>query len=53
MVHSFLKDMVDWPAYHEVYLEFFSEKTPPPRYTVEASMASPEILVEIHMIAAI
>ena len=51
MVHAFLKDMNDWPAYHEVYLEYFPEHTPPPRYTVQAEMASPELLVEIHMTA--
>ena len=53
MVHAFLKDMRDWPAYHEVYIEYFPEKTPPPRYTVQAEMASPELLVEIHMTAVV
>ena len=52
MVHAFLRDMKDWPAYHEVYIEYFPELTPPPRYTVQAEMASPELLVEIHMTAA-
>ena len=51
MVHAFLRHMEDWPAYHEVYIEYFSEHTPP-RYTVQAEMASPELLVEIHMTAA-
>ena len=53
MVHAFLRDMSDWPAYHEVYIEYFPEKTPPPRYTVQAEMASPELLVEIHMTAVV
>ena len=53
MVHAFLKDMADWPAYHEVYLEYFPEHTPPPRYTVRAELASPELLVEIHMTAVV
>ena len=52
MVHAFLKDMRDWPAYHEVYIQYFPEKTPP-RYTVRAEMASPELLVEIHMTAVV
>ena len=51
MVHAFLRHMEDWPAYHEVYIEYFPEHTPP-RYTVQAEMASPELLVEIHMTAA-
>ena len=53
MVHAFLKDMKDWPAYHAVYLECFPEHTPPPRYTVRAEMARPEFLVEIHMTAVV
>jgi enamine deaminase RidA (YjgF/YER057c/UK114 family) len=53
MVHAFLKDMKDWPAYHEVYLRYFPEHTPPPRYTVQAELASPELLVEIHMTAVV
>ena len=53
MVHAFLKHMNDWPAYHEVYIEYFPEHTPPPRYTVQAEMASPELLVEIHMTAVV
>jgi 2-iminobutanoate/2-iminopropanoate deaminase len=51
MVQAFIKDMKDWPAYHEVYLEYFPEHAPPPRYTVQAEMVSPELLVEIHMTA--
>ena len=53
MVHAFLKDMADWPGYHEVYIEYFDELQPPPRYTVQAEMASPALLVEIHMTAVI
>ena len=53
MVHAFLKNIEDWPAYHDVYIEYFPEHTPPPRYTVQAEMASPELLVEIHMTAAV
>lgn len=53
MVHAFLKSMDDWPAYHDVYIEYFPEHTPPPRYTVQAEMASPELLVEIHMTAVV
>jgi enamine deaminase RidA (YjgF/YER057c/UK114 family) len=52
MVHSFLRDMNDWPAYHEIYVEYFDHKAPPPRYTVRAEMADPRWLVEIHMTAA-
>jgi enamine deaminase RidA (YjgF/YER057c/UK114 family) len=53
MVHSFLRDMNDWPAYHEVYVEYFDHKAPPPRYTVRAEMADPRWLVEIHMTAVV
>lgn len=53
MVHSFLRDMNDWPAYHEVYVEYFDHKAPPPRYTVRAEMADPRMLIEIHMTATI
>lgn len=53
MVHAFLKDMSDWSAYHEVYIQYFEENAPPPRYTVRAEMASPELLVEIHMTAVV
>ena len=53
MVHAFIKDMKDWPAYHEVYLEYFSVDAPPPRYTVRAEMAQPEMLIEIHMTAVV
>ena len=52
-MHAFLKNMEDWPAYHEVYIEYFDEKAPPPRYTVQAELASPELLVEIHMTAVV
>ena len=51
MVHAFLKKMEDWPGYHEVYVEYFPEHSPPPRYTIQAEMASPELLIEIHMTA--
>ena len=53
MVHAFLKDMKDWPAYHQVYLEYFPVHAPPPRYTVRAEMALPQFLVEIHMTAVV
>ena len=53
LVQSFIKNMDDWPAYHEVYLEFFDEHRPPPRYTVTADLAAPELLIEIQMIAAV
>ncbi len=53
MVHSFLRDMNDWPAYHEVYVEYFDHKAPPPRYTVRAEMADPRWLIEIHMTAVV
>ena len=53
LVQSFIKTMDDWPAYHEVYLEFFDEHRPPPRFTVTADLAAPELLIEIQMIAAI
>ena len=53
MVHGFLKDMADWAAYHEVYLEYFDEAAPPPRYTVRADLADPRWLVEIHMTAVL
>ena len=51
MVQAFLRRMQDWAAYHEVYLEYFPEHSPPPRYTVQAELATPEMLIEIHMIA--
>ena len=53
LVQSFIKNMDDWPAYHEVYLEFFDEHRPPPRFTVTADLAAPELLIEIQMIAAL
>ena len=53
LVQSFIKNMDDWPAYHEVYLEYFPEKSAPPRFTVTAHMAAPEFLLEIQMIAAV
>ena len=53
LVQSFIKSIDDWPAYHEVYLEFFDEHRPPPRFTVTADLAAPELLIEIQMIAAI
>ena len=52
IVHAFLRNIEDWPAYLDVYIEYFPEHTPPPRYTVQAEMASPELLVAIHMTAA-
>lgn len=53
MVHTFLRDMNDWPAYHEVYGEYFDLDAPPPRYTVRAEMADPRWLIEIHMTAVV
>jgi enamine deaminase RidA (YjgF/YER057c/UK114 family) len=53
MVHSFLRDMNDWPAYHEVYVQYFDHKAPPPRYTVRAELADPRWLIEIHMTAVV
>ena len=53
MVHTFLRDMNDWPGYHEVYIEYFDHKAPPPRYTVRAEMADPRWLIEIHMTAVV
>ena len=53
LVQSFIKSIDDWPAYHEVYLEFFDEHRPPPRFTVTADLAAPELLIEIQMIAAV
>jgi enamine deaminase RidA (YjgF/YER057c/UK114 family) len=53
MVHSFLRDMNDWPGYHEIYVQYFDHKAPPPRYTVRAEIADPRWLVEIHMTAVL
>ena len=53
MVQTFLRDMNDWPAYHEVYGEFFDLSAPPPRYTVSAELADPRWLVEIQMTAVV
>jgi len=53
MVAAFLRDMNDWPAYHEVYGEFFDLQRPPPRYTVRAELADSRWLVEIQMTAVI
>ena len=41
MVQAFIKTMDDWAAYHDVYLEYFPENAPPPRFTVTADMVSP------------
>jgi enamine deaminase RidA (YjgF/YER057c/UK114 family) len=53
MVHSFLRDMNDWPGYHEIYSQYFDHNNPPPRYTVRAEMADPRWLLEIHMTAVV
>ena len=53
LVQAFLKDILsDWRAYHDVYLEYFDEHRPPPRFTVQAPMVTPDFLVEIQMTAA-
>ena len=45
----FLKDIRDFDAMNEVFKSYFTE--PPARSTVEAKLASPELLVEIDVIA--
>ena len=37
----------------DALLEYFDENRPPPRFTVTADMAAPELLIEIQMIAAV
>ena len=45
----FLKDIRDFDAMNEVFKSYFPE--PPARSTLEAKLASPDILVEIEVIA--
>ena len=52
MNHIFLRDMADYVAMNEVYMEYF--KAPrPARYCVKLEMVKPEFLVEIAAVAHI
>ncbi len=49
--HIFLRDLADWPAMNEVYVEFFPGDTPPARYVVQAGLISEDFLIEIASVA--
>lgn len=49
----YLKDMADFAAMNEVWNAWVPEGSAPARACVEARMASPELLVEISVTAAI
>lgn len=49
----YIKDMADFPAMNEVWDEWVAQGHTPPRATVEARLANPEVLVEIVITAAL
>lgn len=49
----YIKDMADFPAMNEVWDEWVAQGHTPPRATVEAKLANPEVLVEIVITAAL
>jgi len=51
MAFVFLADMGHFPAFNEVYAQYFKEK-PPARVTVQAARLPRDVLVEIAVIAA-
>lgn len=53
MVQIFLKDMGDFEAMNAVYDAWIEDNFEPARACVQAAMASPEILVEIIVTAAL
>lgn len=46
----FLKDLADYQAMNEIYVEYF-QAAPPARYCIKADLVRPEFLVEIGAIA--
>ena len=48
-----LKDMSDFDAMNAVWEKWFSDVAPPARACGESALASPELLVEITVIAAV
>lgn len=53
MVQIFLKDMADFAGLNEVYDKWIEDGFEPARACVQATMAAPEILVEIVVTAAV
>lgn len=53
MVQIFLKDMADFAGLNEVYDKWIEGGFEPARACVQATMAAPEILVEIVVTAAV
>ncbi|ABP50822.1 MAG: RidA family protein [Pyrobaculum sp.] len=51
MAFVFLADMNHFPAFNEVYAQYFPEK-PPARVTVQAARLPRDVLIEIAVIAA-
>ncbi|HEU4851796.1 MAG TPA: RidA family protein [Telluria sp.] len=49
----YIKDMADFPKMNEVWDEWVAQGHTPPRATVEAKLANPEVLVEIVITAAL
>jgi enamine deaminase RidA (YjgF/YER057c/UK114 family) len=47
-----LRDIVDFDAMNEAWMEWVDQSAPPARATVEAKLALPNILVEIQFVAA-
>ena len=53
MCQVYIQDMADFPAMNEVWDEWVAQGHTPPRATVEAKLANPEVLVEIVVTAAL
>ena len=53
MCQIYIKDMADFPAMNEVWDEWVAQGHTPPRATVEARLANPEVLVEIVVTAGL
>lgn len=53
MVQIFLKDMADFAGLNEVYDKWIKDGYEPARACVQATMAAPDILVEIVVTAAV
>ena len=52
-VQIWLKDISDFDAMNEVWLDWIDADAPPARATVQSSMALPEILIEVQIVAAV
>lgn len=50
-VTSYLVDMADFPAYNEVYAEFFTEEGPTRTTVAVRELPHPDLLIEIQAVA--